>query len=48
MAKNKIKCFKCFITLEYLKKENIAEYLVKVIKEDGKEDYICPNCLEGF
>jgi len=48
MVKKQIKCCKCFITLKRLKEENIAEYLIKIIREDGKEDYICPNCLEGF
>ena len=42
-----IKCHKCFITLERLKKDGISEYLIKIVK-DGKEDYICPVCLSGW
>lgn len=46
--KNKIKCCKCFVTLERLKKDEISDYLIKIIREDGKEDYICPICFSGW
>jgi len=44
----RIKCCKCFITLERLKNDGIGEYLIKIVKENGKEDYICIVCLNGW
>ncbi|VVB83547.1 Uncharacterised protein [uncultured archaeon] len=44
----KIRCCKCLVTLERLKEEKICDYLTKIIKEDGTEDYICPVCHEGW
>ena len=48
MKEKKIKCSKCFVTLEKLKKDNICDYLVKIVNEDGDEDYICPVCYGGW
>ena len=45
---NNIKCYRCFITLERLKKDKICDFLIKIIKSDGEEDHICPVCLEGW
>jgi len=44
----KIRCCKCFVTLERLKEEKICDYLIKILKEDGSEDYICRVCHEGW
>lgn len=44
----KIRCYKCLVTLERLKEEKICDHLVKIIKEDGTEDYICRVCQEGW
>lgn len=46
--KKKIRCYKCLVTLDRLKKEKICDYLIKVIKENGEEDYICRVCHEGW
>ena len=46
--KEKIRCCKCFVTLERLKQEKICDYLIKIVKEDGTEDYICRVCHEGW
>jgi hypothetical protein len=46
--RDKIRCCKCFVTLERLKQEKICDYLIKIIKEDGTEDYICRVCQEGW
>lgn len=47
-SEKKIRCCKCFVTLERLKEEKICDYLIKIIKEDGSEDYICRVCQEGW
>jgi len=44
----RIRCYKCFVTLERLKRDGINDYLIKIIKEDGKEDYICQVCFNGW
>lgn len=48
MVKNKLRCCKCFVTLERLKKDGITDYLIKIAKEDGKEDYLCSNCFDRW
>ena len=45
---DKKRCCKCYITLDRLKKDGITDYLVKIIKEDGTEEYICPQCIGGW
>jgi hypothetical protein len=47
--KNKtLRCCKCLVTLERLKKDKICDYLIKIIDENGKEDFICRVCHEGW
>jgi hypothetical protein len=48
MTGNKLRCCKCFITLEHLKKTGIDDYLIRIVLEDGKEDYICSVCQKGW
>jgi hypothetical protein len=44
----KLRCYKCLMTLERLKEEKICDHLIKVVKENGEEDYICRVCEEGW
>ena len=44
----KLRCFKCFITLERLMQDGLADYLIKLVDEKGDEKCICPNCLAGW
>ena len=44
----KLRCGKCFVTLQHLKEEGICDYLVRIVKEDGQEDSVCPTCFNGW
>lgn len=44
----KIRCGKCFVTLAKLKETGISDYLVRIVKENGQEDFICTTCLAGW
>ena len=48
MGNKVIRCSKCFVTLDRLRDDKICDYLIKIIKEDGKEDLICPTCFNGW
>ena len=37
--KQKLRCLKCFVTLERLKKDALCDYLIKLIDEKGDEKY---------
>lgn len=43
-----LRCCKCFVTLERLKKDKICDCLIKIIDEKRHEKYICQLCLEGW
>lgn len=43
-----LRCSKCFITLERLKKEGLSTVLIKVVDENNNEKYICRVCFEGW
>ncbi|MDO8480280.1 MAG: hypothetical protein Q7S65_00525 [Nanoarchaeota archaeon] len=45
---NKLRCVKCFVTLERLKQDQIADFLIRIVKADGTEAYLCPTCLSGW
>lgn len=47
-TKQIIRCSKCFITLERLKKDGICENLLKIVDEGGREKNICRVCHEGW
>jgi uncharacterized protein with PIN domain len=44
----KLRCSKCFVTLERLRQDGISKYLIKAVDEKGEECYLCPNCLNGW
>lgn len=48
MKKKIIRCCKCLVTLERLKKDRICSYLIRIIKDNGAEDYICSTCFNGW
>ena len=39
----KLRCGKCFVTLQRLNEDGLYDYLIKVVKAGGQEDYICPK-----
>lgn len=43
-----LRCSKCFITLDRLKQDNITDFLIKIVKEDRSESYLCTTCLSGW
>lgn len=43
-----LRCCKCLVTLERLKKDGICDFLIKIVEEKGSEKYICQLCLEGW
>ena len=47
-ADKRLRCFRCLVTLERLKRDNCGDYLVKVARDDGTEDHICRVCLAGL
>jgi uncharacterized protein with PIN domain len=44
----KMRCSRCLITLEKLKKDGVGDFLVKVVDENKKEKYLCRVCFEGW
>ena len=43
-----LRCGKCFVPLKRLSEDGICDYLIRVVKDNGQEDSICPTCFNGW
>ncbi|MFC2143100.1 hypothetical protein ACFLQN_01750 [Candidatus Aenigmatarchaeota archaeon] len=42
-----IRCLKCKIGLETLKKKGMGDYMIKIADENG-EYFVCKSCFQGW